>query len=55
LTTVEIPIYSLGLAAMDMLVNLISGKIAEKLKFFKTKLVVRESTGKQKTPRGRKT
>ena len=52
LTTVEIPIYSLGYAAMGMLVNLISGKTTESLKSFKTKLVVRGSTMKQEFMRG---
>ena len=47
LTTVEIPMYRLGFAAMEMLVNLISGRGVERLKFFRTRLVVRESTGKR--------
>jgi DNA-binding LacI/PurR family transcriptional regulator len=39
--------YRLGFAAMEMLVNLISGRGVERLKFFRTRLVVRESTGER--------
>ena len=44
LTTVEIPMYAIGAAAMEMLVNLISEKNAEKLRWFDTKLLIRDST-----------
>jgi len=47
LTTVEIPMYHVGAAAMEMLVNLISGKHSEKLRWFDTKLLVRDSTAKK--------
>ena len=49
LTTVEIPMYQLGAAALEMLVNLISGKNTEKFRWFETKLLVRDSTAKLKT------
>jgi DNA-binding LacI/PurR family transcriptional regulator len=44
LTTVEIPKYPIGAAAMEMLVNLISKKNAEKLRWFHTQLLIRDST-----------
>lgn len=44
LTTIEIPMYSLGTKAMEMLVNLISEKRHLRTRLFKTKLIVREST-----------
>lgn len=44
LTTMEVPMYDLGVAAMQLLVDLMSGKTSEKLKLFSTRLVVREST-----------
>jgi LacI family transcriptional regulator len=47
LTTVEIPMYHIGAAAMEMLVNLISEKKAEKLRWFDTKLLIRDSTAKR--------
>ncbi|HUL23121.1 MAG TPA: LacI family DNA-binding transcriptional regulator [Thermodesulfobacteriota bacterium] len=47
LTTVEIPMYHVGAAAMEMLVNLISGKHSEKVRWFDTKLLVRDSTAKK--------
>ena len=47
LTTVEIPMYPIGTAAMEMLVNLISEKNAEKLRWFDTKLLIRDSTAKR--------
>jgi LacI family transcriptional regulator len=47
LTTVEIPMYHIGAAAMEMLVNLISEKHSEKLRWFDTKLLVRGSTAKR--------
>jgi DNA-binding LacI/PurR family transcriptional regulator len=46
LTTVEIPMYQLGSAAMEMLVNLISKKNTEKFRWFETKLLVRDSTAR---------
>ena len=53
LTTVEIPMYHMGAAAMDMLVNLISKKNGEKERWFNTRLLVRESTA-EKRVRGKK-
>ncbi len=47
LTTVEIPMYHIGAAAMEMLVNLISKKSAEKFRWFDTKLLIRDSTAKR--------
>jgi LacI family transcriptional regulator len=47
LTTVEIPMHDLGAAAVRMLLNLISGENFEKVKLFKTRLLVRGSTIKQ--------
>lgn len=44
LTTVEIPIQEIGAASMKMLIGLLSGIKFEKLKVFKTKLLVRRST-----------
>ena len=45
LTTVEIPKYPMGAAAMEMLVNLISKKNAERLRWFHTQFLIRDSTG----------
>jgi LacI family transcriptional regulator len=45
LTTVEIPMYSVGMAAMQMLADLLAGRGIEHLRLFKTSLIVRESTG----------
>jgi DNA-binding LacI/PurR family transcriptional regulator len=47
LTTVEIPMYQVGAAALEMLVNLISKKNTEKFRWFETKLLVRESTARR--------
>ncbi len=47
LTTVEIPMYHIGAAAMEMLINLISEEHSEKLRWFDTKLMVRDSTAKR--------
>ena len=47
LTTIEIPMYHIGAAAMEMLVNLISEKNAEKFRWFDTKLLIRDSTAKR--------
>ncbi len=47
LTTVEIPMYPIGAAAMEMLVNLISGKRSEKLRWFDTQLLIRDSTARR--------
>lgn len=44
LTTVEIPRYGLGAGAMQMLIDLISGKQLERIRWFKTRLRAREST-----------
>jgi LacI family repressor for deo operon, udp, cdd, tsx, nupC, and nupG len=47
LTTVEIPMYQVGAAALEMLVNLISKKNTEKFRWFETKLLVRDSTARR--------
>ena len=47
LSTVEIPMYNLGAGAMKMLVNLISGKRFTRVRWFKTKLIARDSTLKK--------
>jgi len=39
--------YPIGAAAMEMLVNLISEKKAEKFRWFDTKLLIRDSTAKR--------
>jgi len=44
LTTVEIPKYPMGAAAMEMLVNLISKKNAERFRWFHTQFLIRGST-----------
>ncbi len=44
LTTVEIPMYEIGRAAMQMLIDLLSREKFEKLRLFNTKLLVRGST-----------
>jgi LacI family transcriptional regulator len=44
LSTVEIPMFSLGTNSMDALVNLISGKKTTRIKIHKTKLIVRKSS-----------
>jgi len=44
LTTVEIPMNSLGAAAMEMLMNLMTNTNFSRMKWFKTRLIVREST-----------
>jgi LacI family transcriptional regulator len=48
LTTVGIPMYDAGVAAMEMLIQQISGKGAEKVRRFKTRLLVRDSTANRK-------
>ena len=45
LTTVEIPRYRMGLGAMEMLIDLISGNTFDRMRWFKTRLVVRKSSG----------
>jgi len=44
LTTVEIPMYDIGVASMGMLIDLLSGEKFDKLRLFNTKLIVRGST-----------
>ena len=44
LTTVEIPRYGLGVGAMQMLIDLISGNVFDRIRWFKTRLMTREST-----------
>jgi DNA-binding LacI/PurR family transcriptional regulator len=39
--------YHIGAAAMEMLINRISEKNAEKLRWFDTKLLIRDSTAKR--------
>ena len=46
LTTVGIPMYELGVASMQMLIDLICKNSFEHLKIFKTKLIIRDSTQK---------
>jgi DNA-binding LacI/PurR family transcriptional regulator len=48
LTTVEIPKHPVGAAAMEMLVNLISKKNAERLRGFNTRPLIRDSTVKRR-------
>jgi DNA-binding LacI/PurR family transcriptional regulator len=48
LTTVEIPKYPIGAAAMEMVVKLIARDNTEKLRWFDTQLLVRDSTTKPK-------
>jgi LacI family transcriptional regulator len=45
LTTVEIPRYQMGLGAMEMLIDLIAGNRFDRMRWFKTRLVVRDSSG----------
>ena len=52
LTTVEIPMYDIGVAAMRMLIGLLSGERFEKLRLFNTKLLVRGSTGRMRKKEG---
>jgi len=51
LTTVEIPMYRVGMATMQMLADLLSGRNVEHLRLFKTNLIARESTGKRSMKR----
>jgi len=46
LTTVEIPMHSLGVAAMETLIDLISRNPFEWMRWFKTRLIVRGSTAR---------
>jgi LacI family transcriptional regulator len=48
LTTMDVPMYQIGAAAIEMLVNLMTGQSSEKLRSFDTRLVVRDSTRKRK-------
>ena len=52
LTTVEVPMYDIGSAAMGMLIDLLSGERFEKLRLFNTKLLIRESTLRQERKNG---
>jgi len=47
LTTVAIPRYGLGVGAMQMLIDLISGSTFDRIRWFKTRLMARESTLQQ--------
>ncbi len=51
LTTVEIPKYSIGAAAMEMLIHRISNKNGEKLRWFNTSLLIRGSTARRESGR----
>jgi LacI family transcriptional regulator len=44
LTTVEIPMYSVGTASMQMLADLLSGREFSRIRLFTTRLLVRESS-----------
>jgi DNA-binding LacI/PurR family transcriptional regulator len=46
LTTVEIPMYSVGAASMQMLADLMSGREFSRIRLFTTRLLVRESSAK---------
>lgn len=48
LTTVEIPMYDIGVASMRMLIALLSGEPFEKLRLFNAKLLVRGSTVRER-------
>ncbi|MEW6673610.1 MAG: LacI family DNA-binding transcriptional regulator [Thermodesulfobacteriota bacterium] len=48
LSTVEIPMNSLGAAAMDLLINLMANHNFSRMKWFKTRLIARESTAPKK-------
>jgi len=52
LSTIEIPMYSLGAKAMEMLTNLISEKKIPRIKWFKTRLIPRESSLKKVDKKG---
>jgi DNA-binding LacI/PurR family transcriptional regulator len=47
LTTVQIPRYGIGVGAMQMLIDLISESTFDRIRWFKTRLMIRESTLKQ--------
>lgn len=49
LTTVEIPMHSVGAGAMQMLADLIGGRDIDRIKLFPTRLIVRESSRPQKS------
>ena len=55
LTTVEIPMYQIGAAAMEMLVNVISGEDGEKFRSFGTNLLVRASTARKASQKNKRT
>jgi DNA-binding LacI/PurR family transcriptional regulator len=47
LTTVEIPMYGVGTASMQMLADLLSHKEFSRIRLCETRLLVRESSGKR--------
>ena len=47
LTTVEIPMHSVGTASMQMLADLLSGREFSRVRLFTTRLLVRESSAKR--------
>lgn len=48
LTTVEIPMYQVGRAALEMLLNVIDRKDTEQFRWFNTRLIIRGSTGENR-------
>jgi len=54
LSTVAIPMVHVGAASMEMLVNLISKKNSERMRWFNTQLLIRDSTAKRNSENGRK-
>ncbi len=49
LTTVGIPMYDVGVAAMEMFIHRISKKDTDRVRRFDTKLLVRDSTTRRKS------
>ena len=49
LTTVGIPMYDVGVAALEMLIHRISKKDTGRVRRFDTKLLVRDSTARRKS------
>jgi LacI family transcriptional regulator len=47
LTTMDVPMYHIGAASVEILVNLMTGKNSEKMRWFNTKLFIRDSTRKR--------
>jgi len=51
LTTIDIPKYHIGAAAMEMLIDRIANRNGEKMRWFNTTLLVRDSSAARKRPR----